>query len=69
MLSERTLVASLTTNMADIDPDEPLFALKEENDSVQDLIDFALTTHVSDEVRKECEAEMERGRKSGWKRF
>jgi hypothetical protein len=58
--------------MADIE-DEPLFSLSEADilrlNADRLKIEFALTTHVSDEVRKECEEEMERGRKSGWKRF
>lgn len=53
--------------------DEPLFALSEADLAVlnaeKNLVTFALTTYVSDEIRKECEAEMERGRKSGWKKF
>lgn len=58
--------------MADIE-DEPLFSLSEADilrlkaDKLK--IEFALTTHVSEAVRAVCEAEMERGRKSGWKRF
>ena len=58
--------------MADID-DEPLFSLSEDDiarlKADRAKIAFTLTTHVSDEVRRECEAELERGRKSGWKRF
>ncbi len=56
--------------MADIE-DEPLFALSAADMSLiraeNNLITFALTTHVSDEVRKECEAEMVEGKKRGWK--
>jgi hypothetical protein len=55
--------------MADID-EEPLFSLTEADIAVlgadKTLITFALTTHVSDEVRKECEAEMEEGKKFLW---
>ena len=58
--------------MADIE-DESLFALSEADllrlkaDKMK--VEFALTTHVSEEVRRECEEEMERGRKAGWKLF
>ena len=58
--------------MADIE-DEPLFALDAADiarlKADQLKIDFALTTHVSEEIRKVCEEEMERGRKAGWKRL
>ena len=58
--------------MADIDDDEPLFAKLSETDLSmlrveKNLITFALTVYVSDEVRRACEAEMEEGRKRGWK--
>lgn len=57
--------------MADIEDEEPLFALIKETHTEEEaaLIQFALTMHVSDEVKAECLKEMERGRKSGWKRF
>jgi hypothetical protein len=64
--------ASLVLTMADID-DEPLFSLSDEDiaklkaDRIK--LDYTVSVHVSEEVRRECEAEMERGRKSGWKRF
>jgi len=51
--------------MADIDPeDEPLFALKKANSleefdqRMADLIQFAATFYVSEEVRTKCEAEL-----------
>jgi hypothetical protein len=47
--------------MADIE-DEPLFALSEADLALmraeKALVDFALTTYVSDEVRRECEKEL-----------
>ena len=53
-------------------PDEPLFALSEEDIAKLRLeamrIHLTITTPVSDEVRRECEREMEEGRKRGWKR-
>jgi hypothetical protein len=56
--------------MADIDNDEPLFSKLTEEEARKHEDFLAITrAHVSDEVRAECEAEMERGRKSGWKRF
>jgi len=61
----------LTDNTMDIEDDEPFFAMSEADLALllaeKNLITFALTTYVSDEVRKECEAEMELGRKSGWR--
>ena len=57
--------------MADIDDDEPLFALTEadvanmEVDST--LLGFALTSHVSPEVRAECEKELAEAKKHGYK--
>jgi hypothetical protein len=58
--------------MADIEDDEPLFAKLSETDmsllrAQNHLVDFMLTTHVSDRVRRMCEVEMEEGRKRGWK--
>jgi hypothetical protein len=50
--------------------DEPLFQkLTEEEQTKYDELRLLTTTHVSEKVRAECLAEMERGRKSGWKRF
>ena len=57
----------------DIVPDEPLFSLSEADilrlkaDKLK--IEFVLTTHVSDEVRAECEQELADAKKRGWKRF
>jgi hypothetical protein len=54
----------------DID-DEPLFALTEEDIKLlkadRAKIEFALTTYVSDEVRRECEAELAEAKKRGYK--
>ena len=54
--------------MADIE-DEPLFMSEEEKAKRHEEIVALTLAHISDETRKVCEAEMERGRKSGWKRF
>jgi hypothetical protein len=56
------------------DDDEPLFYSLTNEELLAAIVSndnfHALTrAHVSEETRKECEAEMERGRKSGWKRF
>lgn len=52
-------------------PDEPLFALSETDMSLlraeKNLITFTLTAHVSDEVRRECEAELATAKKNGYK--
>jgi hypothetical protein len=52
-------------------PDEPLFALSEADQSLlraeKNLITFALTTHVSPEVRAECEKELAEAKKRGYK--
>lgn len=56
--------------MTDIDnSDEPLFALMKETHSEKEaaLIQFALTTHISDEVRKKCEAELAAAKKRGYR--
>ncbi len=60
--------------MADIDPeDEPLFALAKANSVAEfdqrmaDLITFATVFHVSDEVRRECEEELEAAKKNKYK--
>jgi hypothetical protein len=57
--------------MADIDEDEPLFALENSlgkfDQRMADLIKFARTQHVSPEVRDECVKEMEAAKKRGWK--
>ena len=56
--------------MADID-DEPLFSLSEADilrlkaDKLK--IEFALTMHVSEAVRAECEQELADAKKRGWK--
>jgi hypothetical protein len=60
--------------MADVDDGEPLFSKLTDEELLNAIVSnenfHALTrAHVSEETRKECEAEMERGRKSGWKRF
>jgi hypothetical protein len=54
-------------------PDEPIFALSESDVALlkaeQNLITFALTTHVSPEVRAECEAELAAAKLRGYKRI
>lgn len=56
--------------MADIE-DEPLFALSEEDlarlKADRDKIDFARTVVVSEEVRRECEAELVAAKRRGYK--
>jgi hypothetical protein len=61
--------------MPDTDPDEPLFALKAENENslerfdqrMADLIEFACTQYISAEVRDECLIELEQAKKNGYK--
>jgi hypothetical protein len=55
--------------------EEPLFALKEANESsaekfdqrMADLIEFAATQYFSSEVRDECVAELEAAKKNHYK--
>jgi hypothetical protein len=48
--------------------DEPLFALQDGADErMNALRQFACTTYVSDEVRRECEAELAAAKKTGYK--
>ena len=58
--------------MADIDSDEPIFALSEEAlknmTLAQARVEFNRTTFISDKVRAECTAELEQARKNGYKR-
>ena len=54
------------------DNDEPLFSKLSDEELLNAIVSndnfYALTrAHVSDEVRKECEAEMEAAKKRGWK--
>jgi hypothetical protein len=54
--------------MADIPEEEPLFSkLTEEEQVAYNELRLLTTTHVSEEVRKECLAELEAARKRGWK--
>jgi len=57
--------------MADIDPDEPLFALTEEDKEtlkVDDtLIHYAQTAYVSEAVRRECMKELSDAKKRGYR--
>ena len=56
--------------MADIDPDEPLFAkstVEKFDQRVADLIEFAKVFYVSDEVRTQCEAELAAAKKRHYK--
>lgn len=55
--------------MADVDSDEPLFALIKETYDQADaaLIEFALTTHVSEETRRECQAELAVAKKNNYR--
>jgi len=59
--------------MPDIDPDEPLFALREEksldafDQRMADLIEFASTVYISSEVRDECLKELEEAKKNHYR--
>lgn len=53
-------------------PDEPLFAITAAElaffeDPLRSQIKFLCTQYVSEEVRKECEAEMAAAKKNRWK--
>jgi hypothetical protein len=63
---------SIEIPMADIDSDEPLFALRAAqlelfDQRMADLIEFACTTYISKEVRDACVAELEEAAKHGYK--
>jgi len=64
-------IAGLPTTknfMADIPEEEPLFSkLTEEEQVAYNELRLLTTTYVSEEVRKECLAELEAARKRGWK--
>ena len=59
--------------MADIDNDEPLFALQAANSlerfdqRMADLVEFAKTQYISAEVRDACLLELEMAKKDGYK--
>ena len=54
--------------MADIPEEEPLFSkLTEEEQVAYNELRLLTTTHVSEEVRKECLAELEAARKNNYR--
>ena len=50
--------------------DEPLFSLTDADLAIlkadKTMIDFALTTFVTDEIRRECEAELAEAKKNSY---